>query len=269
MPENIFELEDVEFTYLGKFTGLNKINLEVKQGESIAILGANGSGKSTLLHLLAGLIYSEKGYAKAFGRILDKNVFDDEEFRRFFRSKVVLLFQNTEAQLFSSDVTEELYFGPLQLDLPPAEIRNSIIKLATLLGIKKLFDRSPHQLSMGEKKKVAIASILAINPEVLLLDEPTAGLDPRTTRELIDLILTYHHGEGKTVITATHDLHIVSEIADKIYILNEEKAIAASGACKEILSNQELLNKYNLVHIHPHMHEESWHKHPHQHGVKQ
>jgi cobalt/nickel transport system ATP-binding protein len=267
MERKLFELKNVEYRYLGKFPGLSDINLKVNAGERIVILGANGSGKSTLLYILAGLIYPLQGVAEAFGRILDKDTFDDEDFRGFFRSRVSLLFQNPEVQLFSPTVEEELYFGPQQLDLPLKKIEDEIKKLSNLLGIENILQRAPHQLSMGEKKKVAIASILAINPEVLLLDEPTAGLDPRTSRELIDLIIEYHK-LGKTVITATQDLHIVPEIADKIYILDENKTIACSGDWKDILSNQQLLMKYNLLHIHKHRHQDAWHTHPHEHNDK-
>ena len=265
--EKIFELADVNFSYLGKFPALNNISLAIDKGENVVILGANGSGKSTLLHLLAGLIFPSKGSVAAFGRVINRDVFDDESFRQYFRKRVVVLFQNSDVQLFSPTVEEELYFGPLQLEIKIEEAKKIIDSLSEMLDIKKLFNRSPYQLSVGEKKKVAIASILAISPEVLLLDEPTAGLDPRTSRELIDLI-TQYHGQGKTIIAATHDLHFVSEVADKIYILSEEKTIAASGTKDEILSNRDLLNSHNLVHIHSHMHKDNWHKHLHQHGDK-
>ena len=265
MEKKLFELKNVEYSYLGKFPGLEGINLKINPAERVVILGANGSGKSTLLYILAGLIHPLHGSVEAFGRIIDKDTFDDENFRRFFRSKVSLLFQNPEIQLFSPTVEEELYFGPQQLDLPLERIEEEIEKISASLDIKKIFHRTPQQLSMGEKKKVAIASILAINPEVLLLDEPTAGLDPRTARELVDLIIEYHK-LGKTVITATHDLHIVPEIADKIYILDEKKTIACSGNWQDILSNQQILMKHNLLHIHKHQHKDSWHTHPHEHS---
>ncbi|MFH1199020.1 MAG: ABC transporter ATP-binding protein [Candidatus Omnitrophota bacterium] len=262
MSETLFRLENVSYSYLNKFPGLNNINLEIKQGENVTILGSNGSGKSTLIQILAGLFFAQKGTVQAFGRNLTQNVFDDDNFRKLFRSKVGIVFQNSEVQLFSPTVEEELYFGPLQLEKPVEEIKKSVSHFSNLLGIEKLFSRSPNHLSVGEKKKVALASVLAIEPEVLLLDEPTAGLDPRTTSELIDLILHYHN-LGKTVITATHDLHVVSEIATRIYILNEEKTICASGDCADILLNQELLIKYNLAHIHTHKHGAQWHKHIH------
>lgn len=262
MSETLFKLENVSYSYLNKFPGLNNINLEIRIGENITILGANGSGKSTLLQVLAGLQFAQKGAVQAFGRKLTQNIFDDDNFRKLFRTKVGIVFQNSEVQLFSPTVEEELYFGPLQLEKPADKIKESVLYFSKLLGIDKLFSRSPNHLSVGEKKKVALASVLAIEPEVLLLDEPTAGLDPRTTSELIDLIL-HINSLGKTIITATHDLPVVSEIAARIYILNEEKTICASGNAQDILSNQELLIKYNLAHIHTHRHGDSWHKHLH------
>jgi cobalt/nickel transport system ATP-binding protein len=267
MEENLFELENLSFLYLDKFSALYDITMQINKGQSIAILGANGSGKSTLLHILNGLIYPQKGTARAFGRVLNQNAFDDEKFRRYFRSRVGLLFQNPDAQLFSPTVEEELYFGPLQLDLPLGEAKNKIEEVCRLLDIKKILARAPYQLSIGEKKKVAIASILAIEPDIMLLDEPSAGLDPRTNRELIDLIMEYHE-QGKTIITATHDLHLVSEIATHIYILDEQRTIAASGKASDILVNQDLLLKHNLMHIHVHKHPDTLHKHPHQHDKK-
>lgn len=262
MNATVFKLENVSYAYLNKFPGLSNINLEIKAGENVTILGANGSGKSTLIHILAGLFFAQKGNLEAFGRKLDEAAFEDDKFRKSFRSRVGLVFQNSQVQLFSPTVEEELYFGPLQLDLAPGIIDENIRRLSKALGIEKLFSRSPNHLSQGEKKKVAIASVLAIEPEVLLLDEPTAGLDPRTASELVDLILGYH-SLGKTVITSTHDLHLASEIATCIYILNEEKSIAYGAPCQKILANQELLIKYNLAHIHLHRHGENWHKHSH------
>lgn len=262
MNEALFKLENVSYSYLNRFPGLNNINLEIKQGESITILGSNGSGKSTLIQILAGLQFAQKGTVQALGRMLTPDIFDDDSFRKLFRSKVGIVFQNSEVQLFSPTVEEELYFGPLQLEKPVDKIKESVMYFSSLLGIEKLLSRSPNHLSVGEKKKVALASVLAIEPEVLLLDEPTAGLDPRTTSELIDLILHYH-SLGKTIITATHDLPVVSEIATRIYILSEEKTICVSGNAQDILPNQDLLIKYNLAHIHTHKHGNAWHKHMH------
>lgn len=265
MDNVLYRLNDVCYSYLGKFPALNNMSLEIKTGQRVAILGANGSGKSTLLRILAGLAFAQKGSVKVFEKDLGVNSFNDESFRKDFRSRIAVLFQNPDAQLFSPTVEEELYFGPLQLDIPKAEAKSIVDALCENLGLKGLLKRTPYQLSIGEKKKVAIAAILAVNPQVLLLDEPTAGLDPATSSHLIDIIADSNEA-GKTIITATHDLHLVSEIANKVYVLSQEKSIVASGTPQEILGNQDLLIKHNLVHIHKHKHDGTWHKHLHDHG---
>jgi len=260
----LFEFENVSFSYLGKFPALNDINLRINAGEKIAFLGANGSGKSTLLSLAAGLVYPQKGIFRAFGRVINEDTLNGGEFRKYFRSKVGILFQNSDTQLFCPTVEEELYFGPKQLDLSYDKMKESIDKVAEVLNINKLLDRPIYRLSMGEKRRVAIASILVVEPEVLILDEPTAGLDPRTCAELIDLISLYHQ-QGKTVISTTQDLHILPDIADKVYILSEAKTIAACGNCEDILSDEALLDSHNLIHVHRHKHTHDWHRHPHRH----
>ncbi|MGA2775666.1 MAG: ABC transporter ATP-binding protein [Candidatus Omnitrophota bacterium] len=265
MDKIIFELKNVSFAHAGKFPALRNIGLTINSGEKIAILGANGTGKSTLLHLLDALIFPQVGSIKTFGRQLNERDFNDEGFTHDFRRKIGFVFQNPDVQLFCPTVEEDIFFGPLQLDLDMDEAEARFDKIIEKLHIKHLIRRMPHQLSLGEKKKVSIASVLVIDPEVLLLDEPTAGLDPRTCRELIDLIDDYH-AQGRTVITAIQDLHIVPEMADKIFILNEEKSIAVSGSCEEILTQQPLLEKFNLAHIHKHKHDGSWHSHSHQHS---
>ncbi|MFA5276031.1 MAG: ABC transporter ATP-binding protein [Candidatus Omnitrophota bacterium] len=264
MDKIIFELKNVFFSHAGKFPALCNIDLTVNSADKIAILGANGTGKSTLLHLLDGLIFPQSGSIKAFGSPLNENSFDNGEFCREFRRKVGFVFQNPDVQLFCPTVEEDIFFGPLQLGIDMDEAEARFDKITEKLNIKHLIKRMPHQLSLGEKKKVSIASVLVIDPEVLLLDEPTAGLDPRTCRELIDLIDDYH-AQGRTVITAIQDLHMVPEVADKIFILNEEKSIAVSGSCEEILTQQPLLERFNLAHVHKHKHDGSWHNHPHQH----
>jgi len=264
MSNIIFELEDLNFSYLGKYPALNNINLRIEKGEKITLLGANGTGKSTLLHILDALVFPDNGQIKFYGQDLNEKLFNDEKFSRQFRRKVGLVFQNPDVQLFCPTVKEDIVFGPLQLGIAHNEIKRRLDNLIEILNIKDLVNRQPHQLSVGEKKKVSIASVLIIEPEVLLLDEPTAGLDPATCRHLLDLIDEFH-AQGKTVITATHDLHMVPEVAEKIYILNNERTIAEAGTCEDILANQELLKLNNLVHIHKHRHDSSWHRHPHQH----
>lgn len=262
MSNPVFELQDVSFSYLGKFPALRGINFTIQQGEKIAIIGANGSGKSTLLQILDGLIFPDKGLFKVFGEELKERSFDEDSFSLNFRKKIGLVFQNPDVQLFCPTVKEDIVFGPLQLGMEKEEIEKRLEEISTLLDIKHLLERSPHQLSVGEKRKVALASTLAINPDVLLLDEPTAGLDPLTTRHIIDLLLR-ENAAGKTIITSTHDLHIVEEISDRVFVFNQEKTIIRSGTPVEVLSDTALLQAHNLVHIHGHIHHGKIHVHPH------
>lgn len=264
MGDLIFELKGVDFSYLGKYPALRGIDINIGRGEKISVIGANGSGKSTLLHLLDGLIFPDKGSIKAFGIELRESAFGDEDFTRNFRLKVGLVFQNPDIQLFCPTVKEDIVFGPLQLGVGKDEIEKRLEGILDIPGVRGLLDRSPHQLSIGEKRKVAIASTLMVNPDVILLDEPTAGLDPLTTRHIIDMLMQANEA-GKTIITSTHDLHIVEEISDKVYVFSQEKRIIRSGPSHEILKDIELLKANNLVHIHSHRHEGKVHIHPHLH----
>jgi len=264
MNNIIFELRGIKFSYLGKIPALCGIDITIKQGEKVAIIGANGCGKSTLLQMLDGLVFPDKGSIKAFGKELKEDAFNDEDFSVDFRKKVGLVFQNPDVQLFCPTVKEDIVFGPLQLGVEKKEVEKRLEGILGILEIKHLLDRSPHQLSVGEKRKVAIASTLMINPDVLILDEPTAGLDPLTTRHILDLLIQANE-EGKTIITSTHDLHIVEEISDIVYVFSQDKLIVKSGHPDVILKDEVLLQANNLVHIHAHRHKEKIHVHPHLH----
>jgi cobalt/nickel transport system ATP-binding protein len=264
MDNTIFELKGVYFSYLGKFPALCGIDIDIRRGEKIAVIGANGSGKSTLLHMLDGLIFPDKGTIKAFGKEFKENDFNYEGFSGDFRKRVGLVFQNPDVQLFCPTVKEDIVFGPLQLGEEKGMIKKRLDELVGILDIKDLLERSPHQLSIGEKRKVAIAATLIINPEIIILDEPTAGLDPLTSRHIIDLLLQAN-ACGKTIITSTHDLHIVEEISDVVYVFSQEKKIVKAGNPHEILKDTQLLQANNLIHIHSHRHKEKIHAHPHQH----
>lgn len=263
MTVPIFQLSAVGYRYSRDFTALAGIDLEVRGGESVALLGANGCGKSTLLKLLNGLVFPTSGTLRAYGEPLSEERLETDAYRRFFRSRVGFVFQNPDVQLFSPTVFDELAFGPLQLDLPEEETAARVEELLQLLGLRGVRDRSPHQLSGGEKKKVAIASVLAMNPEVLLLDEPTGGLDPRTQRWLVELIAELSLA-GKTIVTATHDLSMVGEIASRAIVLNEEHRIVAQGGTAAILGDLDLLLAANLIserpYTHTHIHY-PWHRH--------
>lgn len=262
--EPIFKLERVGFTYDGKVTALREVSLAVAAREKIALLGANGSGKSTLLMILAGLYFPTQGEVRAFGTPLTEEALKDEPFAFSFRRKVGLLFQDPDVQLFSPTVWDEVAFAPLQLGLDREEVISRVEEALRLLRIESLWDRAPHRLSEGEKKKVAIASILSLHPEVWLLDEPTAGLDPRTESWFLDFIHQLNEA-GHTLITATHDLDALDLIADRVYVLSEENRLITQGTPQEILSDQELLLRCNLTHEHHHRHERLEHAHPHRH----
>jgi cobalt/nickel transport system ATP-binding protein len=266
--EPIFDLHDVSYTYLRKFEALKGVTASFHAGEQVAILGANGSGKSTLLAILNALSYPTSGEFYAFGTLVKEEIFDtleDNEFNRSFRKKVGFLFQNPDIQLFSSTVFDEIAFGPLQLDLPPDEVRKRTEDVIAMLGIENLQDRAPHMLSGGEKKKVCIASILSTNPDVLLLDEPTGGLDPRSQIWLIELIQDLAKC-GKTIITATHDLDIVEQISTRAIVVGEDHTIHVDSDCASVMGNLDLLMEANLVHRHMHRHGKLLHEHLHAHS---
>lgn len=263
----IFDLKNVSYAYMGKINALKDISFKVNPGEQISIMGSNGSGKSTLLALLDGLIYPTLGEFYAFDSNISEEIFDsikENEFRSYFRKKVGFVFQNSDIQLFSPTVFDEVAFGPLQLDMTPEEVKTRVLEVLEMIGITKLKDRSPHTLSGGEKKKVCIASVLATNPDVLLLDEPTAGLDPRTQLWLTELLQELGKA-GKTIITATHDLELVEQISKRTVVMGEDHGIKADGNVGEIISNFELLLASNLIHEHMHVHGKLVHEHLHAH----
>jgi cobalt/nickel transport system ATP-binding protein len=262
----IFKLHQVEFSYVNEHPALKAIDIEVRQGEAVAILGSNGCGKSTLLSIMDGLLFPTAGIVEAYGKQLTEEQLSLEQFARFFRSRVAFVFQNPDVQLFCPTVLEEVSFGPLQLDLPKEEVRRRSHEVLALLDIEHLADRAPFNLSGGEKKKVAIASVLSMNPEVLLLDEPGNGLDPRTQAWFIEFLQRLREA-GKTIVTATHDLSIVDEIAERILILDEDHEVVADGPAAEILRDQELLLKANLIHEHYHHHNGVLHRHLHSHVI--
>jgi cobalt/nickel transport system ATP-binding protein len=263
MSVPLFELRDVTFRY-HKVTALDALSLTLNAGQRVALLGANGSGKSTLLRLLGGLAFPEKGSVLFCGESLTEDRLQDGEFGYQFRRRVGLVFQNPDVQLFSPTVFDEVAFGPLQLRWPKQEVRSQVAQMLDIMKITHLKDRSPHHLSTGEKKRVALASVLVLDPEVLLLDEPTAALDPTSASQMIDFLVGWRGGV-KTVITATHNLDIVDDIADYCYVLQTGR-VEAEGAPLEILRETALLERTNLIHVHRHVHPSGEvHSHPHLH----
>lgn len=262
--EIVYELRNISFAYSGRFPALERVDLAIGRGEKTALLGANGSGKSTLLLILAGLVFPSEGSIKFMNQDMGEGSFAAAPFRKFFRSRTGIVFQNSDTQLFNSSVADEVMFGLVQLKLSRKEIEERISGYMALMAIERLKDRHPQDLSIGEKKRVAIASVLAMEPEVILMDEPTAGLDPRTARHLIDAIQMFSE-KGATIITATQDIHIVSEIADRVVVLGEDKRKVRDGRAEEILKDTAFLEEHNLIHMHAHKHEDTTHVHPHEH----
>ena len=247
MSTPLFQLTNVTYRYGGGVAALDGIELAIHGGETLVVLGANGSGKSTLLRLLDGLIFADGGTVNAFGEPLTEEQLETTAFRGRFRSRVGFLFQNPDVQLFSPTVFEEVAFGPLQLGLAPDEARGRVEDTLAWLGLGSLRERSPLQLSGGEKKKVALASVLAMNPDVLLLDEPTAALDPRSRHWFLEL--TGELGRlGKTIVAATHDLAFAEKAGTRGVVMGENHRIAADGPIAEILADRCLLVRENLIH---------------------
>ncbi len=260
----MFELKEVSFTYPGGIPALRDVSLLIPRGERVAILGANGSGKSSLLKILDGLYYPDSGQVWAFGVRLTEQALRDETFAHAFRRRVGLVFQDSDAQLFSPTVWEEVAFGPLQMGLGADEVRRRVDTALRQMGITDLADRAPYSLSGGEKKKVAIASVISIHPQVLLMDEPTANLDPRAKWNLVDLVLDYADS-GATVVLATHDLDVVEAMAGLAYVLSEDNRLVAHGRPQDILQDEDLLTRTNLIHEHVHQHDGTRHRHRHFH----
>ncbi len=261
---NAFSLRNIKYSYNKAAPVLNDVTVDFKAGERTVILGANGTGKSTLLSMLDGLVFPQSGSIDAFGKRLTEQSLDDRGFFMDFRKRVSFVFQNPDVQLFSSTVWDEVAFGPLQLGYSDAEINIIVEELLDSLRIRDIRDRAPHTLSDGQKKKVAIASSLATDPDVLLLDEPTNGLDPRTQVWLIELLAELNR-RGKTIISATHDLSIAGDIAERAIVFSEDHTLAADAAFSDIIENDDLLLKVNLIHEHAHRHGDAAHVHRHGH----
>jgi cobalt/nickel transport system ATP-binding protein len=259
----IYRLSNVRFSYLNRFPALSGIDLEVQASTRVALIGSNGSGKSTLLKLLDGLYFAQSGTVHFNGTELTDRQFQDPDFSIAFRRKVGFLFQDPETQLFSPTVWDEICFGPLQLQWDKDRIAEKGHAILQQFGLTELRDRSPHRLSIGEKKKVALASVLVLDPDVLLLDEPTASLDPRSQSVLLELLYEWGVRE-KTILTSTHDLSILREISDSVFVMQNGK-IVHNGTPDQILENEKLLDETNLIHIHTHRHPEIEHAHPHTH----
>lgn len=260
------ELDHIGFGYEPGQATLSDLSLSIKRGEAVALMGANGCGKTTVLSILSGILSPTAGTFTFDGTPVTSEFLHKPELVKRFHQRVGSVFQNSDAQLFCPTVYEEIAFGPQQMGLSDAEIDQRVKDVAQLLDITSLLEAVPYHLSGGQKKRIAIGATLAMNPEVLLMDEPMAALDPRTQTFLLG-IWQELRSAGKTLIIATHDLRMVTDMVDRIVLFSEDHQIVADGTPLEILQQTNLLKSVNLVderyHVHVHHHdgEESVHIH--------
>jgi cobalt/nickel transport system ATP-binding protein len=246
-------LRDISYFYDDKIA-LNDISLDINSKEKVVLLGSNGCGKSTLLRVLAGLYFAKSGEYLLEGKKITKKSVDKE-----FRKKVGILFQNPESMIFNPTVRDEIAFSLREFE--ESDIEKRVEDISKKFGLTYLLDKNPLYLSGGEKQKVMLASMLVYEPDILLLDEPTAAMDPRTTGWFIDMLLELQ----KSVVVATHDLSLAYEVSDRAIVLDEEHKKIYDGEIEELYGDLELLTRANLIHKHRHKHKEFSHSHYHKH----
>lgn len=231
----MIHIEQLDVKYHDGNQVINQLDLHVKDGETIGIIGANGAGKSTLLMSMVGILFPSEGSVRIDGVLLDKKNL------HVLRSRTGFVFQNPDDQLFMSNVFDDIAFGPRNYGMKEADIRKRITRIMEELGIEKLQDMSSHKLSGGEKRIVAIATVLVMEPSVILFDEPSSFLDPKTRRRLIKLL----RGLEVTKVIATHDLDMALELCDRIVVLKDGR-VFAEGSAKKILTDKSLLEEAGL-----------------------
>jgi len=241
----LIELREVSHSYEGKLV-LKDISVRVGMGEKVVLLGINGSGKTTLLKILNALFFPDRGKYLYFGEEVSKKRLRDRSFKRRFRSEVALLFQNPDVMLFNPTVYDELAFSLRQLGYDEGKVRERVLLWAEVFGLLPHIKRPPFELSGGEKQKLCLACLMVLEPKVLLLDEPTAHLDPRTTGWFIDLLWEF---KGM-VITSTHNLSLAEELGSRLLVLGEDHGLLYDGPVKEFLKDKEKLLKAGLLHRH-------------------
>ena len=233
----LLEVRNAWFTYPGGIKALRGASLTASGGEATVIVGPNGCGKTTLLLVSAGLLRPERGEVLLDGRRL-------EELLPAARRRIGIVFQEPDDQLFNSTVYDEIAFALRQLPLPSSEIDRAVRAAAKRLHVDHLLERAPYTLSAGEKKRVALASVLAYEPEILLLDEPTANLSADGIDEL-EVLVDELRREGKAVVIATHDVEFAARVADTVYVMKKGTTIG-SGPARAVLSDEDLLAKIGM-----------------------
>ena len=241
MNDNVLTFEDVRFSYPGRPASLKGISFSIKRGKKVAVVGPNGAGKTTLLLMCNGTLVPESG--KIF--VNGEEVKYDRASLRNVRSKVGLVFQNSDSQIFAPSVFADVAFGPLNLHLPEEEIRERVSDALFAVGLVGYEKRPPHHLSGGEKKRVAIAGILAMKPDILVADEPTSSLDPATAAEIMDLLDELQE-DGTTILLSTHDVELAYRWADEVILL-ADGGILHQGMPVDVFTSDDLMIKARMT----------------------
>jgi cobalt/nickel transport system ATP-binding protein len=258
-PPPVLEVEQACYAWPDTLPCLDKLSFQIAAGEKVVLLGPNGGGKSSLLKLLNALVFPQQGRLLWKGKALDRASLGERDFARDFRRSCTLLFQHPEAMLFNPTVRDEIAYGPRQLGLTDVEQR--VQRWATALQLDTLLEQPPFLLSGGQKQKLALACLLALEPELLLLDEPSASLDPRTVGWLIDELLD----TPRTLVVATHNLSLAAELGERALVLGPQGRLLFDGPIEHALSDTALLEAANLTHRHRHRHGGHAHSHAHAH----
>ncbi len=236
---DLITLQSVSFTYPDGTRALTDVDISIRAGERVAVLGANGAGKSTLFQLFNGLLQPAHGTVRVKGRAVEKAHL--KEVRRM----IGMVFQDPDDQLFSSTVRQEIAYGLINLGLKGEHIEQATAWALKVTGLEGYENKSPFNLSGGEKKRVALASVLAMQPEMLVLDEPASSLDPLGAARIIDLLNSINSGLGITLVFATHDVDAVPLLADRVYVIDKGE-IKLSGPTAEVFAQKDLLRAHNL-----------------------
>ncbi|MDR2708274.1 MAG: ATP-binding cassette domain-containing protein [Nitrososphaerota archaeon] len=237
----MFKLENLSHRYSDGTLAIDNVSLNFARGERVAFLGTNGSGKTTLLNHLNGILKPTSGNIY----FEDKPLAYDAKSLLTLRKRVGFVFQDPNDQLFASSVKQDVAFGPLNLGYTADRVKELVNEALVTVGMSEYVDKPPHFLSGGQKKRVALAGVLAMQPEVIIMDEPTSSLDPIAISDILHLLLQLNKEKGITLLLATHDVDMVPLFAEKLYILNKGKVVS-EGTPKTIFSNAELIRKVNL-----------------------
>ena len=241
MAKAIIQTENMCYTYPDGTSALNDINLEINKGDRVAIIGSNGAGKSTLFLHFNGILKPTSGLIRIYG---DEFKYDKKDLMKI-RQKVGIVFQNPDDQLFAPTVVEDVAFGPMNLELSKKEVDDRVSEALEMVEMTGLEKKAPHHLSGGQKKRVAIAGILAMKPEIIVLDEPTTGLDPRGVKQIMNILYKLNQDEDISIIISSHDVEMVTEFADKIFVVNEGQIISQGGP-DDIFNNPDIIKKADL-----------------------